>query len=137
MLYQLVYRINGRDWATPLMSESSKKAYIEGLAAAGIEYTELQRPEKKWQCGLMVFDLQKVDAAKKAVRENRWKEMKDIYTFGDEKEIVKTDTAFWVQCQDEQKIAYAVGVWKATAAEIKTFKAEIGYKRLGPVIRKA
>ena len=137
MLYQIAYEINGRTWATPLMSESSKKAYVEGLTAAGIEYTELQRPEEKQQCVRMVFDLQLVEAAKNAIAARKTKGFKGMYTFIDEKKIVDEKGAYWVECTDgRKKIAYAVGIWKATTEELEAFKAEIGCKNLGPVISK-
>lgn len=135
MEYQIIFRDEeGYDIATPVMCEQAKDAYIEMLSQNGFKYDVMERPDKKWQSAKVVFDLQLIPAAKKAVKNNE--QMKGLYTFGDPNKIAKENSAVMVECTTgEKKVAYVVGLWMATAEEIKAFKAEIGYSKLGLVIK--
>ena len=134
MEYQVIFKDEeGRNVCSPVMNELSKKSYIKMLKANGFEYSVLPREEKKWQSAKVVFDLQLIPAAKKAIK--NCSQMKGLYTFGDPNKIAKEDSPVMVECTNgERKIAYVVGLWLATANEIKTFKETIGYKKLGLVV---
>lgn len=136
MEYQIIFKDNeGYNIATPVMCEQAKNAYIEMLKQNGFQYDVMERPDKKWHLAKVVFDLQLIPAAKKAIKEG--KDMKGLYTFGDPKELAKENSAIKVECTTaEKKVAYVVGVWLATAEEIKSFKAKIGYPKLGLVTEK-
>lgn len=135
MEYQIIFRDEeGYDIATPVMCEQAKDAYIEMLSQNGFKYDVMERPDKKWQSAKVVFDLQLIPAAKKAIKDKT--NMKGLYTFGDPNKIAKENSAVMVECTTgEKKVAYVVGLWMATAEEIKAFKAEIGYSKLGLVIK--
>ena len=135
-MFQVLYKgENNANFVLPFHNVTAKDDFVKTLDRAGIKYTVLTKEEKKWHCAKVVFDLQLVEAAKKAVKTG--KEMKGLYTFGDDKELVTNEGAYLVECTDSrQKIGYAVGVWKATADEIKAFKDKIGYQHLGMVIAK-
>ena len=135
-MFQVLYKgDNDANFVLSFHNTTAKDNFTKTLDRAGIEYQVLTKEDKKWHCAKVVFDLQLVEKAKKAVAKGE--EMKGVYTFGDDKEIVTKDGAYLVECTNaERKIGYAVGVWKATANEIKAFKDKIGYKHLGMVISK-
>jgi len=117
------------------MTEEMANAIVQALSNSGISAIKVNAAEKKWHLAKVVFDLQLIPAAKKAIKEG--KTMKGLYTFGDPKEIAKEGNAVKVECTTaEKKIAYVVGIWLATAEEIKLFKVKIGYPKLGLVAEK-
>ena len=117
------------------MTEEMADVTIQRLSNSGISAVKVNATEKKWHLAKVVFDLQMIPAAKKAIKEG--KDMKGLYTFGDPKELAKENSAVKVECTTaEKKVAYVVGVWLATAEEIKSFKAKIGYPKLGLVTEK-
>lgn len=117
------------------MTEEMADVTIQRLSNSGISAVKVNATEKKWHLAKVVFDLQLIQAAKKAIKEG--KDMKGLYTFGDPKEIAKENSAVKVECTTaEKKVAFVVGVWLATAEEIKSFKAKIGYPKLGLVCEK-
>jgi len=139
MMYQVVFTQNGHEMATPPISEEHKNLFIEGLGLKENEYHLVERPgEKLWHCPMCVFDLQLIDAAKKAIKKGE--DMDGIYTFGDEKCIAKEDHVVKVECMDIHtnkltvKYAYVVHVWKATAQEIRDFKARKNIKKIRLVV---
>jgi hypothetical protein len=136
MNYQVMFKDDeGRNIASPIMGEHAKNVYVETLEKNNIKYDVVGRDQKKWHCARVVFDLQLIDAAKKAIKEN--KEANGVYTFGDPDCLAEEDEVVKVECTDGRvKNAYVVGIWLATADEIKNFKAHIGYKKLGIVIKK-
>ena len=134
MMYQVEFVKDGRRFATPTITESQKNVFIQELGLKEDDYTILERPDKLWHCAKVVFDLQLIDAAKKAAKEK--KDMAGLYTFGDPECLAKIDEAVKVQCTDGRiKNAYVVGIWLATAQEIHAFKDRIGYKKLGIVTK--
>lgn len=116
------------------MTEEMADVTIQRLSNSGINAVKVNATEKKWHLAKVVFDLQLIPAAKKAIKEGR--DMKGLYTFGDPKELAKENSAVEVECTTaEKKVAFVVGIWLATAEEIKSFKAKIGYPKLGLVIK--
>ena len=117
------------------MTEEMADVTIQRLSNSGISAVIVNATEKQWHLAKVVFDLQLIPAAKKAIKEG--KDMKGLYTFGDPKELAKENSAVKVECTTaEKKVAFVVGVWLATAEEIKSFKAKIGYPKLGLVVEK-
>lgn len=133
MEYQVLFKDDeGRDLATPTMNEQAKDVYIEMLKNNGIEYDIVERDDKRWHCARVVFDIQLIEAARKAIKEG--KDLYGLYTFGDPNEIAKKNKIVEVECTDGRlKNAYVIDIWLATAEEIKEFKARIKYPKLGIV----
>jgi len=116
------------------MTEEMADVTIQRLSNSGISAVKVNAAEKKWQLAKVVFDLQMIPAAKKAIKEG--KDIKGLYTFGDPDKTAKDNSAVMVECTTgEKKVAYVVGLWMATTEEIKSFKAKIGYPKLGLVIK--
>lgn len=91
---------------------------------------------KKYNCPVFVFDLQKVDIAKKAFKTGNNIDGV-MYTFGDPKEIVDSEGAYSVECTNgDKRIGFPVGIHKWTFDEVIRFKQRIGYAHLGLVIAK-
>ena len=136
MDYQVIFRDEeGHDIASPIMEEQAKSIYVEMLKKNNIKYDIVERDPKKWHCARVVFDLQLIDTAKKAIKEN--KDADGVYTFGDPDCLAEEDKVVKVECTDGRvKNAYVVGIWLASATEIKNFKTRIGYKKLGIVVKK-
>lgn len=117
------------------MTEEMANDIVQALSNSGISAIKVNATEKKWHLAKVVFDLQLIPAAKKAIKEG--KDVKGLYTFGDPKEIAKEGNAVKVECTtSEKKVAFVVDVWKATTEEIQFFKAKIGYPKLGLVVEK-
>lgn len=117
------------------MTEEMADITIQRLSNSGISAVKVSVTEKKWHLAKVVFDLQLVPSAKKAIKNGT--EMKGIYTFGDPDKIAKENSAVVVECTTaEKKVAYVVGLWQATTEEIKAFKNKIGYSKLGLVVGK-
>lgn len=133
-MYQILYsREDGTNFVQECHSTDSKNRFLEILNNSGIEYTVVERDPKKWALAKVVFDLQLIDAAKKAVKENE--DLYGLYTFGDPNKITKKDKVAKVKCTDGKiKNAYVVDVCLATAEEIAEFKKKIGYTHLGLVV---
>ena len=90
---------------------------------------------KKYNCPVFVFDLQKVDVAKKAFKDG--KHIDGMYTFGDPKMLVVNESAYRIECTNgDKRIGFPVGVHKWTFDQVIAFKQEIGYAHLGLVIEK-
>lgn len=136
MEYQIIFKDNeGYNIATPVMCEQAKDVYVDMLRQNGFQYDVLERPDKRWHLAKVVFDLQLIPAARKAIKEG--KDMKGLYTFGDPDKTAKENSAVIVECTTgEKKVAYVVGIWLATAKEITSFKVKIGYPKLGLVCGK-
>ena len=91
---------------------------------------------KKYHCPVMVFDLRKVEEAKKAFKEHKHIDGV-MYTFGDPEKIVVGESAYKVLCTNgDERTGFPVGVHKWTFDEVINFKRSIGYEHLGLVIRK-
>lgn len=133
MAFQCIFKDDdGRNIASPVIDEQNRKTYLEMLDNNNISYEILEREEKRWHCTRVVFDIQLIEAARKAIKEG--KDMYGLYTFGDPDEIAKKDKIVEVQCTDGRlKNAYVVDIWLATADEIKAFKDRIKYPKLGIV----
>ncbi len=117
------------------MTEEMADITVQRLSNSGISAVKVKAAEKKWPLAKVVFDLQLIPSAKKAIKNGT--EMKGVYTFGDPDKIAKEDSAVVVECTTaEKKVAYVVGLWQATAEEIKAFKTRIGYSKLGLVVKK-
>jgi len=137
MMYQVEFVKDGRRFATPTITETQKDVFIQGLGLKEDEYTVLERPDKKWHCVKVVFDMQKIEDGLTAVANGTDGDKNWIYTFGDPTEEANVMDAVKVQCTNgDIRTAFVVGVWLATADEIKAFKLKIGYKKLGVVIKK-
>jgi hypothetical protein len=139
MAFQVIF--NERNIASPVMEDSCRKDYLNALDNAGVKYTVFDRNEKLWHCAKVVFDVQLIESARKAIAED--KPMYGLYTFGDPNEIAEKDKVVKVECLDSQdkitkriRNAYVVDVWKATAAQIISFKKSINVEHLSPVVGK-
>jgi len=89
----------------------------------------------KWQLAGVVFDIQLIPAAKKAVKER--KQIKGLYTFGDPQRIAVKDSACKVECTTtDKRIGYVVAIYSATTEQVIKFKKMIGYDHLGIIIEK-
>lgn len=133
MAFQCIFKDDdGRNIASPVIDEQNRKTYLEMLDNNNISYEILEREEKRWHCVRVVFDIQLIEAARKAIKEG--KDLYGLYTFGDPNEIAKKDKIVEVKCTDGRlKNAYVIDIWYATANEIKAFKARIKYPKLGIV----
>ena len=91
---------------------------------------------KKYHCPVVVFDLQKVEEAKKAFKNG--KNIDGVmYTFGDPKKIVVGEGAYRVKCTNGDKsIGFPVGIHKWTFDQVIAFKHGIGYAHLGLIVEK-
>ena len=90
---------------------------------------------KKYHCPVIVFDLQKVKAAKEAFRQH--KRIDGMYIFGDPKKIVVGEGAYEVECTNgDKRIGFPVGVHKWTFDQVINYKQKIGYDHLGLILGK-
>jgi len=131
-MFQILFKDDeGRDvLMMDKMTEKMADITIQRLSNSGIRAVKVNAAEKKYHLAKVVFDLQLISAAKKAIKNGT--EMKGVYTFGDPDKIAKEDSAVVVECTTgKKKVAYVVCLWMATAEEIKAFKSKIGYSKLG------
>lgn len=134
MEYKVMFKDEeGRNIVTPVMSEEDKNSYVKSLN--GIDHIVINCNDKRWQLAGVVFDIQLIPAARKAVKER--KQIKGMYTFGDPKKVSEKNSIVEVECTNaELRIGYVVAVFRATTEEVKAFKEKIGYSHLGLVKRK-
>jgi len=134
MEYVIVYEEYGTRVVTQQLREPTKNAVVQTLEQKGVKYSVQQRQDQIYHCAKIIFDIQQIEAAKKAFDQN--KDIKGItYTFGDPNKVAKAGSLVEVQCINGKKIGYVVGIWKATFDQITEFKKQIGYKKLSCVIR--
>ena len=100
------------------------------------DYKIFERKDDKWHLPKIIFDIQKVEEAKAAIKAG--KELPGIiWTYGDQYEFAEEDELVKVRnLNGTIKIGYVVYVWRATSEEVKAFKDAIGYSKLGIVIGK-
>ena len=126
---------DGKDIATNPLREARKNDLVNKLEAENIEYVIKECPDTLYHCPRVVFDLQKIDEARKAVKEN--KELPGIlYTCGDAEKIAKKNNVVTIKCSNGKKNAYVIDIWKATFDQVIAYKKKIGYRHLAPVIGK-
>jgi len=134
MEFTVIFKDNeGRDTVVkdPFVSETAAKQFVKRLVQSGLKAEYISREPKKWQLAKVVFDLQKVKEAKRAIAAG--KDLPGvIYTFGDAGKYAVIDKLVDVECfGGHVKTAYCVDLVYMTAEEINAFKAKIGYEHLG------
>lgn len=137
MEFIVVYKDQeGRNTATKPMREETKNRFIAHLENQGVEIDMIKEcPDTLWHCPRVVFDLQKIEEARKAIAEG--KDLPGvIYTCGDKDNICKRKDIVKVQCTNGVRVAVVVDIWKATFGEIVEYKRRIGYRHLSMVIDK-
>ena len=113
------------------MSEAEAHPFVLSLNR---DHTIFEREDDKWHLAKVVFDIQKVEEAKVAIKAG--KDLPGIiFTYADPKELSKEGKIAKVKnINGTVKYAYVVHIWKATTDEVKAFKESIKYPKLGIVI---
>lgn len=133
MEYMVIYKdADGNTVSTKPLREKAKNAFISTLDC---EYAIKECADTLYNCPKVIFDLQKLEEARKAVKEG--KDLPGvIYTCGDINKIAKRKDIVKVQCTNGTRTGIVVDIWKATFDEIVEYKAKIHYAHLSMVVEK-
>ena len=125
----------GNTIVTPPLREARKNNFVSKLEEKKTEYVIKECPDTLYHCPKVVFDLQKIEEARKAVEEGR--DLPGIlYTCGDADKIAKKNSVVKVKCSNGERNAFVITIWKATYDQVIEYKKKIGYKHLSPIIGK-
>lgn len=120
MLFQIIYRSEGSEFATPCLTETQKDNFIGVLSNAGIQFEVLEREDKKTNVVSGIF---KLDDTK-------------TYVFEDPSNAAKPGDIVEVELVDgRRKNLFVKASGLKTKDEIKAYCLKIGYPTLGKVIR--
>lgn len=122
MMFQILYRSEGYEFATECLTEDQKDNYVRILTNAGITFDIFEREDKKINVVSVVFKLDDTM----------------MYTFEDPDNIAQVGDIVEVECTDgRHKLVLVKAAGKRTREQIDAFCAKIGYKTLGKVVRLA
>ena len=133
MEYMVIYEDeHGQLMSTKQMREKQKNDFIKTLTC---NYEVKECPDRLWNCPLVVFDLQKIEEARKAVSQGK-NIPGVIYICGDKDKIAKRNSVVKVQCTNGVRVGFVIHIWKATFDEIVAYKEKIKYPHLSMIVGK-